>query len=532
MALERPKYIKTGGDAREALMAGFARTARIASLTLGPQGGRVVLERSDDYPELTRDGFTAIRDLEDDDRFATLGTELLKASVKKTRDAVGDGSTTTALLAGAFAEAGLRLIAAGIDPPSVRRGFDGLTQEALSVLERQSGPVAGPAMLAQLAGIAADGDDEIAGLVAEAVERLGAEGVVSISYHQGMDTTIDYMSGMAFDHGLLSRNFLLKAGETEVKLDQPHLLMCQGELTEAAQVVPALEAARASGRSLLVLAQDVSDQALAVMLTNHREGTVRCAAAKGPESGIYRHAATDDVAVLTGGRMVGEETGLMPEKVDGTVLGSAKRAVVDGVSTTIFGGSGAAAAVERRTAQLRDAIGHERKSYDRGKLEARLARLVSGVANIRVGGVTETAWKARYKACENALNTARAASADGVVAGGGVALARVAFAIEHPAAGTANGALRRAFTRALQEPFRRIAGAAGREPSIALETLKAARAEIGFDARTGAFRPYLEAGVVDATRVTTTALTNAAVTAGQLLSTGCVVALARRPDAV
>ena len=531
MTLERPKHIKTGADAREALMAGFGRAARLAGLTLGPHGGRVVLERADDYPELTRDGFTAIRDLEDEDRFATLGTELLKACVKKTRDAVGDGSTTTALLAGAFAEAGLRLVAAGIDPPSVRRGFHRLTREALAALEPQSGPVDGRAMLAELALIAADGDAEIAGLVAEAVERLGAEGVVNISYHQSVDTTVDYMSGMAFEHGLLSRNFLLKAGETELKLDQPYLLMCQGELTEAAQLLPALEAARQSNRSLLVLAQDVSDQALAVMLTNHREGTVHCAAVKGPDSGIYRHTATDDVAVLTGGRMVGEETGLTAEKIDSTALGTAKRAIVDGVSTTIFGGGGERHAVERRAAQIRDAIEHERKSYDRGKLEGRLARLVSGVANIRVGGVTETAWKARYKACENALNTARAAAADGVVAGGGVALARAAFAIENDAAGSGEPE-RRAFARALQEPFRRIAGAAGCEPSIALETLREAPAEIGFDARAGAFCPYREAGVIDATRVTTTALTNASVTAGQLLSTGCAVALARRPDAV
>ena len=253
---------------------------------------------------------------------------------------------------------------------------------------------------------------------------------------------------------------------------------------------------------------------------------------KGPESGIYRHAATDDVAVLTGGRMVGEETGIAAETLGAGSLGTAKRAVIDGTSTTIFGGSGAPEAVERRAAQLRDAIGSERKSYDRGKYEARLARLVSGVANIRVGGVTETAWKARYKACENALNTARAAAADGVVAGGGVALARSAFAMENAGAGTADGALRRAYARALQEPFRRIAQAAGCEPSLAVEALRAAEAEMGFDARAAAFRPYLEAGVVDATRVTTTALTNAAVTAGQLLSTGCVVALARRPDAI
>ncbi|MDD9992929.1 MAG: chaperonin GroEL, partial [Rhodospirillales bacterium] len=304
-----------------------------------------------------------------------------------------------------------------------------------------------------------------------------------------------------------------------------------GELTEAAQLLPALEAAREAKRSLLVLAQDVSDQALAVLLTNHREGTVSCVAVKGPESGIYRHAATDDVAVLTGGRLVGEDTGLTAEKVDSSALGTAKRAIVDGVSTTIFGGGGEDAAVDDRAQQLRDAIESERKTYDRGKYEARLARLVSGVANIRVGGVTETAWKARYKACENALNTARAAAADGVVAGGGVALARAAFAIENGGAGAAEPE-RRAFARALQEPFRRIAGAAGCEPSIALETLREVPAEIGFDARTGGFRPYREAGVIDATRVTTTALTNAAVTAGQLLSTGCAVALARRPDAV
>ena len=530
MALGRPKHIKTGAAAREALMAGFGRSARLAGLTLGPRGGAVVLERADDYPELTRDGFTAIRDLEDSNRFATLGTELIKACVKKTRDTVGDGSTTTALLAGAFAEAGFRLVAAGSDPTAVRRGFDGLAREVQAALMRQSAPAGGRAMLARLALTAAGGDEEIAALVAEAVERLGPEGVITVSYHQGVDTTIDYMSGMAFDHGLLSRSFLLKPGETSVALDRVHLLMCQGELSEASQLVPALEAARARGGSLLVLAQDVSEQALAIMLTNHREGTVRCAAAKGPESGIYRHAATDDIAVLTGGRVVGEETGLMAETRDAGMLGTAKRAVVEIASTTIFGGGGAAGAVERRARQLRHAIGQERKSYDRGKLEARLARLVSGVANIRVGGVTETAWKARYNACGNALSTARAAAADGVVAGGGVALARAAFAIEASADGAA-APVRRAFARALCAPFRHIAASAGCEPALALDALRTAAAEVGFDARRGAFSPWREAGVVDATRVTATALTNAAATAGQLLSTGCAVALARRPDA-
>ncbi len=531
MALERPKHIKTGEASRAALMAGFGRAARLAGLTLGPHGARVALERSADYPELTKDGYTAIRELEDDDRFATLGTELIKTCAKKTRDSVGDGSTTSVLLAGALAEAGIRLVASGLDPMTVRRGFDSLARDALDALARQSTPVDDRAMLATLARVASAGDDEIADIVAEAVERLGPDGVINISYHQGVDTQVDYMSGMAFDHGLMSRNFLLNPSETEVKLDQAYLLMCQDALTEAGQLVPALEAARRDGRSLLVLAQDVSDQALAIMLTNHREGTVRCAAVKGPGSGIYRHAETDDISVLTGGRMIGEELGLLPERLKDGALGTAKRVVIDGVSTAIFGGGGGQGAVDERAAQLRDAIGRETKSYDRGKLEARLARLASGVANIRVGGITETAWKERHKRCENALNTARAAAAEGVVAGGGVALARAAFALERTASGERDR-VRAAFARVLQEPFRRIAADAGREPSLALEALKATANEIGFDGRTGEFRLYREIGVADATRVTVTALTNATATAGQLFSSDCVVALARRPDAV
>ena len=515
---------------RDALMAGAARAARLAGLTLGPRGGRVLLDRDNDYPEITKDGFTAIRELEESDRFATLGAELIKLCAKRTRDAAGDGSTTTALLAGRLAAAGARLVAAGLDATVVRRDFDDLAREARAALARQSVPAGGRATLAALARAAA-GDGEIADIVAEAVERLGPEGVINVSYHQGVDTTVDYMSGMTFDHGLLSRGFLLEAGATEVRLDRVFLLMCQGALTEAAQLVPALEAARRGGGSLLVLARDVADRALAAMLANHREGTVRCAAVKGPGSGLYRHAETDDVAVLTGGRVLGEELGLTPEKLREGDLGTARRAVVGGVSTALFGGGGPPGAVEACAARLRDAIGRETKSYDRGKLELRLARLVAGVANIRVGGVTESAWKERYKRCGNALAAARAAAAGGVVAGGGVALARAAFTLED-AAPAGRDAVRTAFVRALQEPFRRIAADAGHEPSHALEALRRAAPEIGFDGRTGAFRRWREAGTLDAARVTATALTNAAATAGQILASGCVVALARRADAL
>ncbi len=531
MALERPKYIKKGDEGRRALMAGFGRAARLAGVTLGPNGACVALERAHDYPEFTKDGFTAIRDLEERDRFATLGAELLKAAADKTRKAAGDGSTTTALLAGALAHAGARLVTAGLDPMTVRRAFDGLAREARASLASQSEPAGDRAMLETVALTACAADLDLARIVAEAVHRLGPEGVATVSYHQSVDTEVDYMSGMTFDHGLLSRNFLLKAGETEVKLDRPYLLLCQGDLTEARQLVPALEAARRDGRSLLVLARDVSDQALAVMLANHREGTVRSSAVKGPGSGIYRHAETDDIAMLTGGVLLGEELGLLPEKLKEGQLGAAKRAVAGGAETTIFGGSGGEPAVAARVAQLRDALAAETRSYDRGKYETRIARLVSGVANIRVGGLTEAAWKERYKRCENALNAARAAAAEGVLPGGGVGLARASFALEE-AQDMERGSPREAFARVLQEPFRRIAASAGREPSLALVALRDAEGHKGFDGRTGDFVDYREAGIVDAARAVATALTNATATAGQLVSTGCVVALARRPDAV
>jgi chaperonin GroEL len=527
MVHKQAKNIKTGQAGRAGLIEGFRLAASLAEITFGPLGGRVALERTHDYPELTMDGFGVIRDLQCEDRFVTAGIELIKACAQETRNAVGDGSTTSVLIAAALAEAGFRLIASGLDPMTVRRRFDGLVGETLDVLKRQSFPAVDYETLHKVACIASAGDDEIADLAAQAVTRLGPDGVVNVSHHQGVDTQIEYMSGMKFDHGLLSHHFLRRANETKLKLDQVYLLMCQGELTKASQVVPALEAARRDERSLLVLAENVTGEALTVLLTNHRRSEgVRSAAVKGPGSGTYRHAETDDIAVLTGGQMMGEELGRLPERLRDDALGFAKRVEIDAISTSILGGGGEDNAINRRISQIRDAFSREKKSYDRGKLETRIARLVSGVANIRVGSVSETAWKDRHRRSENAVNSARAAALHGVSAGCGVALVRAAFTLESAAKGESD-LIRSLFAKVLHEPFRRIAASAGREPSLTIEALREAKEGIGFDGITGEFCDYLAAGMVDATHVVATALINANSAAGQIISSDCVVTYAR-----
>lgn len=527
MVHKQAKNIKTGQAGRAGLIEGSRLVASLAEITYGPRGGRVALERTHDYPELTMNGFGVIRDLQCEDRFVTVGIELIKACAQETRNAVGDGSTTSALIAAVLAEAGFRLIASGLDPMTVRRRFDGLASETLDILKRQSSPAADYETLRKVARIASAGDDEIAGLAAEAVTRLGPDGVVKVSHHQGVDTRIEYMSGMKFDHGLLSHHFLRQANETMVKLDQVYLLMCQGELTKAGQVVPALEAARRDERGLLVLAENVSGEALTVMLTNHRRGGgVRSAAVKGPGSGTYRHAETDDIAVLTGGQVMGEELGRLPERLRDDELGFAKRVEIDATSTSIFGGAGKDSSIDGRISQIRDEHSREKKSYDSDKLETRIARLVSGVANIRVGSVTETDWKDRHGRSENAVSSARAAALHGVSAGCGVALVRAAFTLESSATGERDH-IRDLFANVLREPFRRIAASAGREPSLAIEALREAKEGIGFNGITGEFCDYLAAGMVDATHVVATALINANSAAGQIISSDCVVTYAR-----
>jgi chaperonin GroEL len=509
-------------------MDGAFLAARLAGVTLGPNGARVVLDRQFDFPEVTKDGFTAIRDLEFADRYETLGAEMIKACAKQTRDAVGDGSTTASVLAGALCREGVRLLGAGYSAIVLRRRFESFTEMVREALHRQSVRVTEQALLERVASVAAAGDDELAGVIAHAVERLGPDGVINVSFSQSVETTVDFMPGMKFDHGLLSRHFLTDPKTSAVKLDQPYLLMCEDKLERAEQVVPALEAAKRDGRALLVLAQDVTDQALAVMLTNHRADTVKCAAVKGPGSGIYRHAQTSDIAVLTGGRMCGEGLGILPERAGQAELGACKRAVVEPDFTTIFGGAGDAVALKERVAQIRDELAQEKKTYDRGKLETRLARLVSGVANIRVGAYTETAWKERQKRAENALNTARAAAAEGVVAGGGVALARAAAALT--ASADARDPVAAAYARVLETPLRQIVAQSGGEPSLVLERLLREPVGIGYDGAQDTLCDFMAAGIIDATKVVATALDHANSAAGQLIMADCVVALDKAPN--
>lgn len=515
------KEIKQGRDGQRAVGRGIESTARLAGLTLGPRGALVLRERDLDFPEAVKDGFSAIRNVENGDPFAVMGARLVRGCAKQTRDSVGDGTTTTTLLLMALYREGVRMLAAGTPAREISRTFTALAMQVRRRVQEMSLTCESPALIERVALNAANRDEELATLVAEAVWRLGRDGVIKVSYHQRVTTELDYMLGMKFDHGLVSRDFL-GAGETEVKLDEPYLLLCEDRITTAQEVLPALERASRNERSLLVLAEDVTDQALAVLLANHRKGKVRCAAAKGPGSGIYRHAMTSDVAVLTGGRTCGRQLGILPQHLGDDTLGLCKRATVGANNTTILGGAGAETAVHERACQLRDALTHEEKHYERWKLEERIARLTSGVANLRVGAVSESASKERKRRAENAVNAAKAAMSDGVVPGGGVALTVAAHALL--AEGHARNPLGQAFARALQEPFHQIARRSGREPALAVEELLSAGADLAFDGLEGTFCRFPDGGIVDAAKVMLTALDNATATACQIIMTDCAIA--------
>lgn len=525
MSSQTPKQVVFDGAAVAALGGGIALAGRLAGATYGPRGGMVALERIRDTPLLTRSGFATVRDVTLARPLDRIGFELVKEAVTRVGYGTGDGAATTSLLTAALSKAAARLCAAGIGANDVVAGFARGRAVALQALEAMRRDLPDRAVLARLCARAGDDDVGLAGVVAEAVERVGADGLVTVSFSQSIDTSVEYATGMAFDHGVLSRDFL-DGDAGELRLENPLLLLCEDAIEAAADVIPALEIAHAEKRPLLVLAEAVTGQALATLLANHRGGNVRCAAVKGPGSGVYRHEMTSDIAVLAGGYVLGHRLGRPPSAARREDLGGVELAVASARSIRLLGGEGSPGAVAARVRQLHDAHAAEQKTYDRGKIAQRIARLAAGVANIRVGAFTPTEWQERHRRAETMVSVARGAVTGGVVPGGGLALYRAAEAVR-AACGPDPSA--RAFADAIGMPFARIVQGSGLVPAQVAESIAASGPEAGFDAGSGrVVADAMQDALVDSLPVVVGALNAAASMAEQVARVGCVVAVRRR----
>ncbi len=517
--------------AREAILRGVHALADAVAVTLGPAGRTVAIERSFGAPMVTKDGASVAKEIELEGRLENLGAQLVREVAARTSDEAGDGTTTATLLARALVDEGLKLVAAGHDPMALKRGIDRAVAAVVARLRALATPTHGRAGIAQVGAISANGDAAIGEIIADAMEKVGAEGVITVEEAKGLETTLEVVEGMRFDRGYLSASFVTDLERMEVVLEEPYLLLVDRKLSAMADLVPILEAVAGAGKPLLVVAEEVEGEALAALVVNKLQGALPACAVKAPGYGDRRKELLGDLAVLTGGAVVSEELGLTVEQVGLAQLGRARRVLVDRDATTVVGGAGAKADVEARARQLRAQIADTTSDYDREKLQERLAHLAGGVAVIRIGAPTELELKERKARADDAVHATRAAVEEGVVPGGGVAYLRALGALDavRAAAPPEEVAGIDVVRRALELPARRIAENAGWDGAIVLERIRAAAGAQGFNAAAGRFEDLAAAGILDPAKVSRAALENAASVAGLLLTTE--VAIAERPRA-
>ncbi len=517
--------------AREAILRGVHALADAVAVTLGPAGRTVAIERSFGAPLVTKDGASVAKEIELEGRLENLGAQLVREVAARTSDEAGDGTTTATLLARALVDEGLKLVAAGHDPMALKRGIDRAVAAVVARLRALATPTHGRAGIAQVGAISANGDAAIGEIIADAMEKVGAEGVITVEEAKGLETTLEVVEGMRFDRGYLSASFVTDLERMEVVLEEPYLLLVDRKLSAMADLVPILEAVAGAGKPLLVVAEEVEGEALAALVVNKLQGALPACAVKAPGYGDRRKELLGDLAVLTGGAVVSEELGLTVEQVGLAQLGRARRVLVDRDATTVVGGAGAKADVEARARQLRAQIADTTSDYDREKLQERLAHLAGGVAVIRIGAPTELELKERKARADDAVHATRAAVEEGVVPGGGVAYLRALGALDavRAAAPPEEVAGIDVVRRALELPARRIAENAGWDGAIVLERIRAAAGAQGFNAAAGRFEDLAAAGILDPAKVSRAALENAASVAGLLLTTE--VAIAERPRA-
>ena len=511
-------------DARAKLKQGIDQLADAVAITLGPKGRNVVIDKKFGSPTVTKDGVTVAKEIELSDPIENLGAQMLKEVATKTSDLAGDGTTTATVLAQAIFREGLKNVTAGANPMELKRGIDRAVEAVVEQLRSISVPSTGKKEITQVGTISANNDKEIGNLIAEAMGKVGKDGVITVEEAKGLETTLETVDGTQFDRGYLSPYFVTDPEKMEAVLDDPYILIHDKKVSSMKELLPLLEQVAQNGKPMLLIAEDVEGEALATLVVNKLRGTLKVVAVKAPGFGDRRKEMLRDIAVLTGGQVISEELGLKLENVTLEGLGRAKRVVIDKDNTTIIDGKGKAEEVQGRIAELRNAIEKSSSDYDSEKLQERLAKLAGGVAIINVGAATETEMKEKKARVEDALHATRAAVEEGVVPGGGVALLRAQSALDR-IKGTEDEKTGVAIIRrALEEPIRLIAENAGAEGSIVVSRVKESKDKnFGYNAATDTYEDLVKAGVIDPTKVTRTALQNAASIAGLLLTTECVL---------
>jgi chaperonin GroEL len=519
------KAIRFSDDARQRMLKGVNILGNAVKATLGPKGRNAVLERSYGAPTITKDGVSVAKEIELKDKFENMGAQMLKEVASSTSDEAGDGTTTATVLAQAIIREGLKAVAAGRNPMDIKRGIDAAVLVTTGELKRLSKPCKDSKAIAQVGTISANSDESIGKTIADAMNKVGKEGVITVEEGQGLENELELVDGMQFDRGYLSPYFVNQQQSQTAEFEKPLILLCDKKISNIREMLPLLEAVAKAGRSLVVVAEDVESEAFATLVVNNIRGILKVAAVKSPGFGDRRKAMLQDIATLTGGTVVSEEVGLALEKVTMSLLGEAKKVVISKDNTTIIDGAGKAADIKARIESIRKQVEDATSDYDKEKLQERAAKLSGGVALIKVGAATEMEMKEKKARVEDALHATRAAIEEGVVPGGGVALIRACQALDKLEGANEDQTVGiRILARSIEEPLRNIVENAGEDAAVILSQVKAGKGAYGYNAATGEFGDMLEAGILDPTKVTRLALQNAASVAGLLLTTEVMVA--------
>jgi len=518
------KQVIHGEDSRAAILRGVNQLADAVKVTLGPKGRNVVIDKKFGSPTITKDGVTVAKEIELKDALENMGAQMVREVASKTSDVAGDGTTTATVLAQAIFKEGVRTVAAGANPMALKRGIEKAVTAVVTEIGNQSSPVSGDA-IAQVGTVSANGDKTIGTIIAEAMDKVGKDGVITVEESKTMDTLLEVVEGMQFDRGYLSPYFVTDADRMEAVLDEPFILINEKKISNMRDLLPILEQVAKMGRPMLIIAEDVEGEALATLVVNKLRGTLNVAAVKAPGFGDRRKAMLEDIATLTGGKVISEDLGIKLEAITIDDLGKAKKVTIDKENTTIVEGAGSGEAIDGRVKQIRNQIDETSSDYDREKLQERLAKLVGGVAVIKVGAATETEMKEKKARVEDAMHATRAAVEEGIVAGGGVALVRAAKALDGLEGEDSDETIGiNIVRRALEEPLRQIAGNAGMEGAVVVGKVRDGDDNFGFNAQTEQYEDLVAAGVIDPAKVTRYALQNAASIASLMLTTEAMIA--------
>ncbi len=517
------KQLKFSEEARAALFKGVEILTNAVKATLGPRGRNVVIDKTFGSPTVTKDGVTVAKEIELPDKFENMGAQMVKEVASKTSDVAGDGTTTATVLAYSIFKEGMKVVAAGANAMDVKRGIDKAVEAVVEELKKLSKPTRDKKEIAQVGTISANGDEEIGNIIADAMEKVGKEGVITVEEGKGLETTLEVVEGMQFDRGYISPYFVTDPEKMECVLEDAYILIHDKKISNMKDLLPILEQIARAGKPFLLIAEDVEGEALATLVVNKLRGTLNCVAVKAPGFGERRKAMLQDIAILTGGQVISEELGLKLENAKLSDLGRAKKVIVTKDYTTIVGGAGSKEAIEARIKQIRAQIEETTSDYDREKLQERLAKLVGGVAVIHVGAATETEMKEKKARVEDALHATKAAVEEGIVPGGGVALIRCAKAIDNLNLEGDQKIGAEIVKKALEEPLKQIAENAGYEGAIVAEKVKAEDGDFGFDAYKGEYCRLMERGIIDPTKVVRCAIQNAASVASLLVTMECAI---------